>query len=889
MTPDANAGRQEQTRLLAALAQPARFGPDCEHVTALETHISYVLLTGRYAYKFKKAVDFGFLDFTTLAARRHFCEEELRLNRRLAPALYLEVVPVTGSLDAPVVGGNGPALEYAVKMREFPQDALASRILARGELEPAAIDALAEQVARFHGAIEVAAPGAGFGAPEAILRAAMDNCNMIRPLLDDPAERAEIDALAAWTGREHAARRGAFLRRIEEGFVRECHGDLHLGNIARIDGKLTIFDCIEFSPALRWIDVMSEAAFTTMDLEDRGRADLGHRFLDAYLARTGDYGGLAVLRFYLVYRALVRAKIARLRAAQLAPGEPRGAIDTEYRGYVDLARAYAREPRAAIIVAHGLSGSGKTTLSQALLESLGAVRVRSDVERKRLHGLDFLERDRSGIERGLYAGAATDATYRRLVALTREIVAAGFVAIVDAAFLKRAQRDLFGDLAAEVGVPFVIVDFAAGEATLRERVARRAAENSDVSDAGLAVLDHQLRTHEPLAADEERYVVRYDAESPLERARALDAWRAVRKRIDTTVGATAAPRSDPGLGAKVAFLSRPESYPIPTMRVDAVETHMSWVFLTDRDAWKLKKPVRTRYLDFSTEALRRADCEQELRLNRRLADGVYEGTLPLAVDAEGRLRLGAGGYVVDWLVRMRRLPGGRMLDRLLRERALEPGEIERAIERLARFYRDAPRVVMPSTRYRTRFVEEIAENRRELATPAYGLPLESIETTCTRQLALLSARPELFDARAGRIVEGHGDLRPEHICLEETPQIIDCLEFSRELRLLDPADELAFLALECERLGSPGLAATIFATYAAVTGDAPPETLVDFYQSYRACVRARIAIRHLADTAPREPARWSAQARAYLALARDHIERRAALQPPCNSTIEPPV
>jgi len=539
MTADANANRQGQARLVAALAKPphfgARFGPDCEQVTVLETHISYVLLTGRYAYKLKKAVDFGFLDFTTLAARRHFCEEELRLNRRLAFVLYLDVVPITGSVDAPIVGGDGIAIEYAVKMREFPQDALASRSLSRGELVPANIDALAVKVAAFHGAIEVAAAGAGFGAPEGILQRAQDNCSALLPLLDDPAERAEIDALVAWTAREHAARRGAFLRRVEEGFVRECHGDLHLGNIARIDGELTIFDCIEFNPALRWIDVISEVAFTVMDLKDRGHADLGHRFLNAYLERTGDYGGLAVLRFYLVYRALVRAKIARLRAAQLAPGDERAASVAEYRGYVRLARGYAGTRPSAIVITHGLSGSGKTTLSESLLEALGAVRVRSDVERKRLHGLDARERDHRGIDRGLYTGTATDATYRRLATLTRDIVVAGYVAIVDAAFLKRAQRDLIRTLAAELRVAFVIVAFPASDATLRERVGRRAAAGSDASDADLAVLGYQLHTQEPLAPDEEQYVVWYDAEAPLQNARAPEAWRAVRERIHVDV------------------------------------------------------------------------------------------------------------------------------------------------------------------------------------------------------------------------------------------------------------------------------------------------------------------------------------------------------------------
>jgi aminoglycoside phosphotransferase family enzyme len=198
--------------------------------------------------------------------------------------------------------------------------------------------------------------------------------------------------------------------------------------------------------------------------------------------------------------------------------------------------------------------------------------------------------------------------------------------------------------------------------------------------------------------------------------------------------------------------------------------------------------------------------------------------------------------------------------------------------------------------YRAQFVAEITENRRELGVPAFGLPLELIEATCDQQLALLEREPGLFDARVGegRIVEAHGDLRPEHICLEECVQIIDCLEFSRELRLLDPVDELGFLALECERLGAPELATTIFEFYTAITGDAPPVLMVHFYQSYRACVRAKIAIRHFADAAPREPAKWPAQARAYLELAREHLQRCVAAdlapaQLPCSSTIEPPL
>jgi uncharacterized protein len=879
VTPIGANGAQ-QARLLAALSRPDIFGPGCTHVERLETHISYVLLTGQYAYKIKKAVNFGFLDFTTLAARRFFCQEELRLNRRLAPALYLGVVPVTGSVDAPVLGGDGPALEYAVQMREFPQQALATAILARGELAPADIDTLAARVAAFHGAIAVAGAESVFGTPDEVLRLARQNFAQLRPLLAAGAEHDEIDALSAWTEREHAARRDVFLRRRKEGFVRECHGDLHLGNIASIDGELVIFDCIEFNETMRWIDVMSEIAFTVMDLEDRGRADLGRRFLNAYLERSGDYAGLAVLRFYLVYRALVRAKIARLRAQQL-DASAASALHAEYRGYLRLAQKHARSPRPALIITHGFSGCGKTTLSQSLLEAIGAVRIRSDVERKRMPPLEARERGGAGIDRGLYTPAATQATYERLAKLTREVIEAGWVAVADAAFLRGWQRKLFADLATALGVAFVIVDFVADKSTLRQRITQRVAAGSDASDADLAVLEHQLRTHEPLTGAELSVAVAYDAEAPLERAWQSDAWREVRERIDYAAPTPPlAEAKDPGLGAKVAFLSRPESYPEPTAAVEVIETHLSWVFLTDANAWKLKKPVRLPYRDFSTQAARRRNCEDELRLNRRFSENVYLGAVPLALDAAGSLHLGNGENVVDWLVKMRRLPGERMLERMLQEHTLRHEDLARAIERLARFYRDAASVAFTPAQYRAQFVTEIGENGRELSAPAYGLPRELIAAICSDQLALLERHAPLFDARTGegRIVEAHGDLRPEHICLEDSPQIIDCLEFSRELRLLDPADELGFLALECERLGSPELAATIFGIYTAITGDAPVALLVHFYQSYRACARAKVAIRHLADAAPREPAKWAARARSYLELAHQHVQRCAAAE-----------
>ena len=877
--PVAAASLAVQARLVSALRENS--GAEGKRVVLIETHISYVLLTGQFAYKIKKAVELGFLNFSTLAARRFYCEEELRLNRRLAPKLYLDVVGITGSVEAPFLGGTGPVIEYAVKMREFPQQALASRALARGELSAAQIDGLAAKVAAFHHTACVASIGGFFGAPENVLRTALQNFTQIRLLLDTDAEVADLDALAAWTERQHAACAAAMVRRRGEGFVRECHGDLHLGNIALVDGELTIFDCIEFNEEMRWIDVMSEVAFAAMDLRDRGRPDFAHRFLNAYLEITGDYDGLSVLRFYLVYRAMVRAKISRLRAEQLGPGDAKAAVLAEYGGYLNIASHYAQPPRPAIVITHGLAGSGKTTLSQALLEMIGAVRIRTDVERKRVHGLPAAARDRTGIDAGLYAPEATRQTYLRALQLARAATAAGCRVIVDATFLKRWQRRLFRDLAAELGIPFIVVTFVAEDATLRERISRRLHDAREASDADLAVLEHQVQTQEPLAPDELLDTVVYDAQAPLDQAQQPTRWRGVLDMLAPAASPGAAgPTSveqaaDPGLEAKVAFLSRPESYPESTMAVQPVETHMSWVFLTERHAYKLKKPVHFSYLDFRTDALRRHYCSEEVRLNRRLSHGVYLGTVPLMADAGGRLCLGSDGRVVDWLVHMRRLPAERMLDAMIRNRTLRENDLSRALDKLCRFYREAPAVAVTPSAYHARFAAGIAENLRELCNPAYKLPRDLVEATCERQRAVLDGHPELLDRRvhARRVIEAHGDLRPEHICLEPEPQFIDCLEFSRDFRILDPADELAFLALECERLGAPELMRTIFATYAAITGDTPPDTLVRFYQSYRACVRAKIAVWHLNDPVVRDPHKWPAHARDYLRLARDHIGR----------------
>ena len=499
-------------RIVSALRDPACYPHPVARVELVETHISWVMLTGEYAYKIKKPVNLGFLDFTSLAARRHFCEEELRLNRRLAPDIYLETVTVTGDPARPRIGGRGPALEYAVKMRQFPQSALLDAALERGEATAATFEALAYRIANFHAAGRCAALTPGVDAAASMLTPVLDNFEQMLPLLDAPDDIALLGRLREWTVREHQRPANMLGQRLAAGRIRECHGDLHLGNIALIDGEPTPFDCIEFDPALRWMDVMSEVAFLAMDLETHGRSDLAYRFLNTYLEHCGDYDGVALLPFYLVYRAVVRAKTNLLRAAQpdVTPDQRDRALAV-YAHYLSRADAYTRAQRGAIIITHGLAGCGKTALTQPLIAALGAIRVRSDVERKRLHGFTALARTGAALDAGIYTADAGLRTYGQLAQYVHQMAGAGFPVIVDAAFLKRGQRTAFLALARGLGVPFAIVDVAAPHAELRARVAARAAQGDNASEATLQVLEAQIATHEPLSADELACAVTVDA------------------------------------------------------------------------------------------------------------------------------------------------------------------------------------------------------------------------------------------------------------------------------------------------------------------------------------------------------------------------------------------
>lgn len=510
--------------LVKALCNPALYGPPVKTVELRETHISYVFLAGPCAYKIKKAVDLQFLDFSTLEKRRHYCLEEVRLNRRLAPDLYLDVVAIGGSPDAPELNGAGPAIEYAVRMRRFPEDRQLDRLLAQGMVLPAHFDTLAREIAAFHGHVAVAGADSPFGTPERVHAPALENFRQIEERVQEAADRAPLQSLLAWTEREYAAHLRDFERRKAGDFIREGHGDMHTGNMVLQDDRITVFDCIEFNENLRWIDVMNDVAFLTMDLADRGRPDLAHRFLNAYLEATGDYKGLRVLRYYQVYRALVRAKVAAIRLSQpgLAP-DNRERIRAQYLGYLKLAHCFTQAPAPRLIITCGLSGSGKTHLTQSLLETSGAVRLRSDVVRKALFGLAPEARSGSDVASGLYTSDASARAYERLAELAEIILSAGYPVILDATFLKRAQRDAARELAARLGVPFRILHVTAADEVLRDRVARRAALAQDASEADVAVLENQMKGWEPLTPEESAEALIIDTGGPVDVGRIVQA------------------------------------------------------------------------------------------------------------------------------------------------------------------------------------------------------------------------------------------------------------------------------------------------------------------------------------------------------------------------------
>lgn len=490
---------------ILAMLKPEIYAFPVKTCRLIETHISWVILTGDYVYKIKKPVNLGFVDFSTLEKRKYYCEEELRLNRRLAPDLYLDVISLTGSGDHPVLNGKDKAFEYAVRMRQFSQEMQLDHVLARNELRQDMIDSLAGLIARFHQQVEVAGINDMAGKPEQVYQPVRENFIQIRTRIQDKSKLDVLDAIEQWNEELFNRIKNSLAERKQHGFIRECHGDLHLRNLAWYDNKPLAFDCLEFNSDFRWIDVISEVAFLVMDLEDHKQPELAQRFLNRYLEYTGDYAGCRVLRFYLSYRAMVRAKVAAIRLSQSGTTQQESnAAGDEMDSYLQLALSYKKQTKPFLIITRGMSASGKSTLTQPLLEKIGAIRIRSDIERKRLFGITPDQDAHAEPEQGIYRREATHKTYLKLLELSETIIDAGLPVIVDATFSTAEQRQLFKELATKKQVRFIILEFITSEETLKQRIRNR---TQDVSDADIHILENQIKNWHPLEQDEKTYSI----------------------------------------------------------------------------------------------------------------------------------------------------------------------------------------------------------------------------------------------------------------------------------------------------------------------------------------------------------------------------------------------
>ncbi len=485
-------------RLLESTAYPHPVGA----IKLIETHISWVFLTGPFAYKVKKPLALEFLDFSTLERRRHFCAEEVRLNSRFAPELYLAAVPITGSPESPHVDGPGEALEWAVKLVQFDEGNRLDALFCAGRLTAADCRRLGESIATVQKRHAVADPTAENGTVERLEAVFRMNLDEIRRHYPGAGSRA--DSIEDWLEGGLARDHGAFEQRVATGKIRECHGDLHLANLVLWDGRPVAFDSIEFNPDLRWIDVASDIAFLTMDLESRGRPDLAADVTSAWIEAADDHQAAAVLPWYRVARAVVRAAVAAIRCAQADCSA--GVADearTECDRYLDLARRLMSPPPPQMVVICGVSGSGKSTLATAAIGLLGAVCLRSDVERKRLFQMAATDRPRDDAQRqALYSAEVTQRVYERLAALAGGLLASGAGVVVDATCTTRRSRALLTAVARTAGVKLVWIEIDIPTAVLLVRVAARQADGRDASDASVDIVRAQTSAREPILAEE---------------------------------------------------------------------------------------------------------------------------------------------------------------------------------------------------------------------------------------------------------------------------------------------------------------------------------------------------------------------------------------------------
>lgn len=477
------------------------------HLELIETHVSWVILTGKYAYKIKKPVNFEFLDFSTLEKRKYYCEEELRLGKQFAPEIYLSVIPITGTCEHPQINGTDPILEYAIKMKEFPQENLLSVLLKKGRLTETIVAQLGELIAEFHEKTPIAPKASPFGLAKKVHAPTKQNFEQIAPLLSNIADINQLKHLETWTDQQYEQHKALLTERKKQGFIRDCHGDLHLANIILYKNKPMLFDRLEFNEDLRWTDVIADLAFLVMDLTEKKQIHLANLLLNTYLHYTGDYQGLALLPYYLVYRAMVRAKIALFRLKQEINNKEKKEIQHDYYNFIKLAEFYTHPPKPSLIIMHGFAGSGKSTIARNIVKYCGTIQISSDIIRKQLFHIPLYMSSNSGLNSGIYTAQATKETYKTLATLAELIIKAGFTALIDATFLKHSQRTSFYELSTQLQVPFYILHCQENDSEIERRIKNRLNYATNISEADLTILSDQKNNNDPLTNLEKNYTL----------------------------------------------------------------------------------------------------------------------------------------------------------------------------------------------------------------------------------------------------------------------------------------------------------------------------------------------------------------------------------------------
>jgi aminoglycoside phosphotransferase family enzyme/predicted kinase len=500
--------------LVKGLLKPEAYPEPTKRIELVQTQMSFVLLADDYVYKVKKPVNLGFLDYTTLEKRRFFCQREVELNQRLCPEVYLGVVPVTREGRKILIQGKGEAIEYAVKMRRLPQQEMMDVLLINGKVTAEMTARVAQKLAAFHRGAETSASISAFGEIKAIRKNTDENFNQTKKYIGKTISRDKYRQIKAYTDsfiKENAA---LFHKRIADGRIRDCHGDLHAAHICFTDG-ICIYDCIEFNDRFRYSDVAAEVAFLAMDLDHYGRADLSRSFINAYIDKSKDRELLKLLNFYKCYRAYVRGKVEsfKLNDPYIPPAEKKKIFDTA-SSYFDLATFYIRS-RPILLITTGLVGTGKTFLAQALAKRLGLVVISSDVTRKRLSGIPPTKHRFEEFDRGIYSAEFSRKTYDTMFAEAKDILTEGGSVILDASFIKARERLKVKELAEELGADFFIVECSLDERTIKQRLTRRLEEVS-TSDGRWEIYPSQKRAFEPVVeAPAPKHVI-IDTSKPLE-------------------------------------------------------------------------------------------------------------------------------------------------------------------------------------------------------------------------------------------------------------------------------------------------------------------------------------------------------------------------------------